>query len=183
MAYCKRCQCGHVMVFEDMGGAPLRCPKCHRFTAFLKEEKYQDVKPEEEKTSGEPPKSEEKSVAEQAENPKPQPEKIPQRFLITLETPDGEFVIPINEKVTIGRNSVGKEYLGRFPDVTREHITLTPRTNGITATLTDHGRWGTFVNGTRMVKESSVVVSNYSEIRLASKAIFVVRVKEVDQNA
>ena len=79
-------------------------------------------------------------------------------------------------------NAAGKEYLGRFPDVTREHLTITPRANGITATLTDNGRWGTHVNGTRMVKGSSIVVSNYSEIRLASKAILLVRVKEVEVN-
>ena len=91
-------------------------------------------------------------------------------------------MIPVREKLDVGRNSAGKEYLGQFPDVTRAHFTIAPRANGISATLTDHGRWGTYINGTRMIKESSVVVSNYSEIRLASRAILLVRVKEVEGN-
>lgn len=170
MAFCKRCQCSHVLIYEERGGAPLRCPKCSRFLAFINEEVYKEPEP----------------IPEPGPEPTPEPESVPEpvkkSFLITLESPDGELVIPVREKMDVGRNSAGKEYLGQFPDVTRAHFTIAPRANGISATLTDHGRWGTYINGTRMIKESSVVVSNYSEIRLASRAILLVRVKEVEEN-
>lgn len=176
MAYCKHCQCGHTLVYENMGGSPLRCPKCNRFIAALKEEIYQEQEPEE--------KAEE---IPQGEQPPEKPEFTPpapaSRFLITLESPDGELVIPVTQEIKVGRNAAGKEFLGQFGDVTREHFSIAPRSNGITATLTDHSRWGTYINGVRMIKESSVVVSNYSEIRLASRAILLVRVKEVNANA
>ena len=184
MAYCKHCNCGHTIIFEEMGGAPLLCPQCKRKTMFLKEELYVEPAPEPEVV----PEPVAEPVAEEPTSepiPEPTPDPAPvvkKSFLITLESPDGELVLPIREKLVVGRNAAGKEYLGRFPDVTREHLTIAPRSNGITATLTDNGRWGTHVNGTRMVKGSSVVVSNYSEIRLASKAILLVRVKEVEEH-
>ena len=195
MARCKRCDCGHLMIFDEMGGAPLLCPKCRRRTMAFKEEPYVESAPEPEITpeptpAPEPvpapvPTPEPTPGPEPEPTPEPVPEPAPverKSFLMTLESPDGELVLPIREKLVVGRNAAGKEYLGRFPDVTREHLTIAPRANGITATLTDNGRWGTYVNGTRMIKGSSVVVSNYSEIRLASKAILLVRVKEVEEN-
>ena len=186
MAYCKHCNCGHVIIFEEMGGAPLLCPKCRRKTMFLKEEKYVEPAPEPvQEPTPEPvqeptPEPAAEPVVEQPPVSEPEP-VVKKSFLITLESPDGELVLPVREKITVGRNSAGKEYLGRFPDVTREHFEIAPRANGITATLTDHGRWGTYINGTQMIKGSSVVVSNYSEIRLASQAILLVKVKEVDE--
>ena len=190
MAYCKRCQCGYVIVYEKMGGAPLQCPECTRFTGFFKEEEYHE--PEEKQMPVEAPveppaetPAEEQTVEQTVEQTGETPvEETPRKkFVITLETPGGELSIPITEETVVGRNAAGKTYLGNFPDVTREHIIITPRANGITATLTDQGRLGTYVNGVRMIKGSSVVVSNYSEIRLASRAILLVRVKEVEENA
>lgn len=197
MAWCKRCQCGFLMIFDKIGGAPLRCPKCNRLTLFMNETEYVEPaqEPEEEKPQEETPVREpvETPEPEPTPEPTPEPEPIPEpeptpepeplvrkSFEISLESPDGEVQIPIWGKTTVGRNAAGKEFLGRFPDVSREHFQITPRANGITATLTDVGRLGTYVNGTRMVKGSSVVVSNYSEIRLATKAILLVRVKEVE---
>ena len=170
MAYCKHCQCGHTLVYETMGGSPLRCPKCNRFIAALKEEIYQE--------QPETPREE-----QPPEKPESAPAAPASRFLITLESPDGELVIPVTQEITVGRNATGKEFLGQFGDVTREHFSIAPRSNGISATLTDHSRWGTYINGVRMIKESSVVVSNYSEIRLASRAVLLVRVNEVNANA
>jgi len=179
MAYCKRCSCGHVMIYEEFGGAPLRCPTCSRFIAFLKEEVY--TQPENMEETGQTGQQEIAPQEETGHEPAPGAEK--KRFVITLEAPDGELILPVEQEMLVGRNAAGKEYLGQFPDVTRQHLTIAPRANGITATLTDHSRYGTFVNGKRMIKESSVVVSNYSEIRLASKAILLVRVKEEAQDA
>lgn len=185
MAWCKRCQCGFLMIFDKIGGAPLRCPKCNRLTLFMNETEYVEPaqEPEEEKPQEETPVREPVETPEPEPTPEPTPEPEPlvrKSFEISLESPDGEVQIPIWGKTTVGRNAAGKEFLGRFPDVSREHFQITPRANGITATLTDVGRLGTYVNGTRMVKGSSVVVSNYSEIRLATKAILLVRVKEVE---
>lgn len=176
MAYCKHCPCGHTLIYENMGGSPLRCPKCTRFIAALTEEIYQEQAPEEETVE-----------APLDEQPPEKPETttfVPaRRFLITLESLDGELVIPVTQEITVGRNAAGKEFLGQYGDVTREHFSIAPRDNGITATLTDHSRWGTYINGVRMIKESSVVVSNFSEIRLASRAVLLVCVKEVNANA
>lgn len=180
MAYCKRCQCGHVLIYDHMGGAPLLCPKCTRFIAAIAEEVYQE--PE--------------HIEQEAKNPEPEcptssidPAELPlpiaaeKNFRITLESPDGELILPVTEQMDVGRNAAGKEYLGNFIDVTREHFTIAPRANGITATLTDHSTFGTYINGVRMIKESSVVVSNFSEIRLASKAVLLVCVREVNKDA
>lgn len=194
MAYCKRCQCGHVLIYENMGGAPLRCPKCSRFIAALKEEIYREPDPAEPEVPeiSEPeveipqPVEQEPQIPEEEQTPEettPTPSPNTNGFLITLESPDGEVVIPVTEEIDVGRNAAGKEYLGMFADVTRQHFTIAPRSNGITATLTDHGRWGTYVNGIRMLKETSIVVSNYSEIRLASRAVLLVRVREVNTDA
>lgn len=194
MAYCKRCQCGNVIIFEQLGGSPLRCPQCHRTIFSLKEEIYREPDseeaevPEEEPQQPEPaaPEAPEQAAQPQVsipEDTQPETPEPPVRksFLITLEAVDGGIVIPIREKTVVGRDAAGKEYLGKYPDVSRKHFTIAPRANGITATLTDHSTYGTYVNGTRMMKESSVVVSNFSEIRLSSRAILLIRVKEVEE--
>lgn len=187
MARCKRCDCGHVMIFEEVGGAPLRCPKCTRRTMLFNEEDYVEpsAEPEVEVKPEIVPEVTPEPTPDPVPVPEPEPEPAPpvkKHFLITLESPDGELVLPIREHTVVGREAAGQQYLSQFLDVTRQHLTITPRANGITATLTDNGRFGTWVNGTPMIKGSSIVVSNYSEIRLASRAILLVRVKEVEEN-
>lgn len=192
MAYCKRCACGHINKYERMGGAPLRCTKCSRFIAAVTEEIYREQEEtpvREEKTSV----REEEQVREDSrpeekggkdEFTGEQPPVVPAKgFAITLESPDGSFVLPVNGPITVGRNAKGMEYLGVYGDVSREHFTIAPRANGISATLTDISSMGTYVNGVRMMKGTSVAVSNYTELRLASRAFLLVRVKEVNGNA
>ena len=184
MAYCKRCACGFINLYEKMGGAPLRCTKCSRFIAAVTEEVY--TQPEE--TAQEQPVQEEPQVAEPISEDTPEPERsiemgAPKSFLITLESPDGSFVLPITEAVTVGRNAALMEYLGLYPDVSREHFTIAPRANGISATVTDKSSWGTYINGVRLIKGAAVAVSNLSEIRLATRACLLVRVKEVTLDA
>ena len=169
MAYCKRCVCGHVTIYEKKGQAPLRCTKCSRFIAAVTETVYVE------------PKEEPKIVEEKPKAP-PQPPK-PKVFAITLESPDGDYVLPVTGPMTVGRNSEGRAYLEQYADVSRNHFTIEPRSNGISATLTDLSSLGTYVNGVRMVKGSSVAVSNSTMLRLGGSAVLVVRMKEADDNA
>lgn len=169
MAYCKRCVCGHVNLYEQKGRAPLRCTKCSRFIAAVVEELYEEPVQQEPKT-------------DRPSEPREVPE-APKGFVITLESPDGSFVLPVTEQITVGRNAAGMDYLVRYADVSRTHFTIEPRFNGISATLTDISSKGTFVNGVRMVKGSSVAVSNSTVLRLANHAILIVRVKEAGKNA
>lgn len=179
MAYCKHCVCGHVTVYEKKGGAPLRCPKCSRFIAAVTEELYTEPR-EEPKTAGTPESREpDRKPPETPEIPKTEAKG----FFITLESPEGEFVLPVRERITVGRNASGMSYLEPYADVSREHFTIEPRFNGISATLTDISTFGTYVNGVRMVKGSSVAVSNSTVLRLANNAILIVRVKEAVSDA
>lgn len=191
MAYCKRCACGHINKYERMGGAPLRCTKCSRFIAAVTEEIYREQ--EEAPVREEKPSvREEEQVREdnrpgekeREEGTGEQPPAVPAKgFVITLEAPDGSFVLPVDGPITVGRNAKGMEYLGVYGDVSREHFTIAPRANGISATLTDISSMGTYVNGVRMMKGTSVAVSNFTELRLATRAFLLVRVKEVNGNA
>lgn len=196
MTYCKRCVCGNVIKYEKKGGAPLRCTKCSRFIAAVTEEVY--MEPDEipqtpavsvpvSESAGEiaTPASNTAPIPDPPTEPHPEPGGSPASggFAISLETPDGYFSIPVTEPIVVGRNAAGLEYLGAFGDVSREHFRIAPRSNGISATLTDISSWGTYVNGVRMVKHSSIAVSNSTEIRLASRAILILRVKEVNGDA
>ena len=203
MAYCKRCPCGHVNLYEKMGGAPLRCSKCSRFIAAVTEEIYVEAEqtvreetpqpevaeqeiPQTEVTQPEPTEQQpqEPEVTDDEEPSAEQMEAVgTKRFRITLESPDGSFVLPVTTSLTVGRNAAGMEYLGPYADVSRQHFTIAPRSNGISATVTDESSWGTYINGVRLIKGSSVAVSNYTEIRLASRAFLLVRVKEVSADA
>lgn len=187
MAYCKRCACGHVNVYEQMGGAPLRCTKCSRFIAAITEEVYVEQTQEQQNQEQSQDQTQEQTrETEQRQEPQTgettQPQTGSQGFVITLESPEGDFVLPVTENITVGRNAAGMRYLEHYPDVSRQHFTIEPRLNGISATLTDISSWGTYVNGVRMMKGSSVAVSNSAELRLATKAILIVRVKEVNGN-
>lgn len=169
MAYCKRCVCGHLNIYEHLGGAPLRCTQCSRFIAAVTEEVYDSSI-----------RQEPESVAPQEKFNRIDPPKPHSTgFAITLESPEGDLVLPVTEPLTVGRNAAGKDYLVSYADVSREHFVIEPRSNGISATLTDISRHGTFVNGVRMVKGTSIAVSNSALIRLGVNACLVVRVKEV----
>lgn len=177
MAYCKRCVCGHVNMYEQQGRAPLRCSACSRFIAAVVEELYEEpVQQETPKTEQEPRKD--PDVPEVPEVP-----EQPKRFVITLESPDGAFSLPVTEEITVGRNAAGMDYLVRFADVSRTHFTIAPRFNGISATLTDISSQGTYVNGVRLVKGTPVAVSNSTVLRLANHAILILRVKEAGNHA
>lgn len=176
MAYCKRCVCGHVTVYPQAGQAPLRCSKCSRFIAAVTETVYVEAE-EELKT----PEEEPKTVEEQPEAPPPPSTR--KGFAMTLESPDGDYVLQVAGPMTVGRNAEGRAYLEEYPDVSRNHFTIEPRPNGITATLTDLSSMGTYVNGVRMVKGSSVAISNSTVLRLGNSAFLVVRMKEVDSDA
>lgn len=76
--------------------------------------------------------------------------------------------IYIQERIVVGRNSVGKEVLKDYPDVSREHFVIEARTSGIAATITDKSSYGTYINGERIEKDVPRRVTSGAIIRLAS---------------
>ncbi len=182
MKYCKKCVCGHVNVYE--GASPFKCGSCGRNLMRVRQEEYV---PEEEQKEEKPPvpaehtaeKDTPVSAVPENDEPDKKEEKKTAVFVQKLESPDGTCVIPVDGTMIIGRNSEGKEYLKWHEDVSREHFVITPRPNGIAATVKDISSFGTYINGKRMQKESSAFITDGATIRLASDAVLKFTVKEV----
>lgn len=173
MMYVKICDGGHKNIYEAENGAPLKCSVCGRNIVRAQEKLYVP----------EAGTAEEKPV-EAAPTEKSEPEGtetvVRKVFAMSLESLDGACTIPVGGELLIGRNSVGKEYLENFGDVSREHFTIIPRNSGISAVIKDCSSFGTYINGKEMKKGSSAIVLDGSEIRLASEAVFKFVVREVE---
>ena len=139
--YSKRCICGHVNIYELQGAAPIECTNCGRMLLGVTEEVYV--------SSGYDDRIEKKTTM----------------FLCFKDE-----CIPISEKTLIGRNNVGKEWLAKYHDVSREHFYIEPRTSGVGATIVDVSSFGTYLNGHRIRKNSPQLITSGTEIRLASCA-------------
>lgn len=139
--YCKKCICGHINTYELQGASPLECDNCGRMLLEVTEELYV------------PGLNEETEI------------KKTNMFLCFKD-----ISIPIAEKTLIGRNQVGKEWLVNYPDVSREHFYIEPRSSGIGATIEDVSSFGTYLNGHKIRKNTSQFITSGTEIRLASRA-------------
>lgn len=150
MAYCKRCLCGHLNIYEKPGMASPFCEKCSRQILHIPEEKY-------------------------SEELKNQDNETINRYHYTL-VGDNDEKIEFDSEITIGRNSYGKEILVNYPDVSREHLTISPRSSGIAVTITDISTYGTYINGKKIDKNTPKMISNGAKIRLANHGTFILRI-------
>lgn len=150
MAYCKRCLCGHLNIYEKPGTAAPFCEKCSRQILHIPEEKYnEDIE------------NQEKNAVNNY------------RYMLVGNNSER---IEFDSEMTIGRNSYGKEILANYPDVSREHLIISPRSSGIAVTVTDISTYGTYINEKKIEKNTPKMISNGAKIRLANHATFILRI-------
>ncbi len=181
MAYCKRCVCGYLNVYEKAGGSPLYCQRDGRPLFGRSEEPYegqpefidpnakvhpQDPQPEAvAQPVEEPPMEEAENTADSLLD-----DMQAQRVLrYYLTTPAGHKY-QITGEAIVGRLGLAKDYLISFRDVGREHCVITPSASGVFAILEDRSRFGTYLNEVRVQKETPVPLTSGSVLRLASQA-------------
>ena len=148
MAYFKKCLCGHLNVYEKQGMSLPFCEKCSRQIISLPEELYTaDVGNTEEKEySG-----------------------------FDLVSDDGQVFHLLKAKQIIGRNALCNEYLKNFPEVSREHFIVKPRSSGLGFTIKDISAYGSSLNGKKMTKNEPVIASNGAVIKLVNRAILTLK--------
>jgi len=152
MSYYKKCLCGHLNIYERPGTATPFCEKCSRQIIHIPEEEYTDEVKSELNTKSKT-----------------------HRYILMGENLEN---IEFETEVIIGRNSYGKEVLANFPDVSREHIIITPRSSGIAVTITDISTYGTYINEKKIEKNIPKMISNGAKIRLANQATFILHIGE-----
>lgn len=144
MPYYKKCICGHFNTYEKQGLAPPYCEKCNRQLLTIPEE------------SGEP------IILDSLED---------SNNKMYLECDSG--IISINGETVVGRNSNGKELLKDCPHVSRKQFVIIPRSSGIAATITDVSTYSnTFLNGEKIGKDNSKIITNGGIINLANEITF-----------
>lgn len=159
MAFCKVCICGKKTVFERILSFPDNCPSCGRRLVDFMTYNENDPRVEElvsSRADVEAVEKEEKPVSVRAEVRK-------RKYVLKLSN-GKEIAIP-EEGCVIGRTEVGAEELAEFPSVSRQHLRVTPRRN-IGVLIEDISRYGTLVDGQRIVKNSPVRVADGSKLTL-----------------
>lgn len=161
MAFCKVCACGERIVFERRLSFPDNCPSCGRkLVDFLT---YDEDDPRvEELMRGN---SSSNDSTESVIDLQPANEKPFKGYYLKLSN-GNEINIP-NEGGVIGRTELGAEELAEYPSVSRQHIRVTIRRN-IGVLIEDISRYGTLVEGQRIVKNEPVRVVDGSKITLCN---------------
>lgn len=149
MAYYKRCLCGHLNIYEKPGMASPFCEKCSRQILHIPEEKYYE--------------GIEKNAVK--------------KYQYILVGENSEKIVFDSETI-IGRNGYGKEILINYPDVSRKHLIISPRSSGIAVTVIDISTYGTYINEKRIEKNTPKMISTGAKIRLANHATFILRIGE-----
>lgn len=164
MAFCKVCACGEKVVFERRLGFPDTCPMCGRkMVDFLtyneddpqvnelvkKNESVDDIE------SSNEPLTDENVICEN-------------KYVLRLEN-GNEIDIP-NEGCIVGRAEVGAEVLADCLSVSRQHIRIMPRKN-VGIIVEDLSRFGTIIDGHRLVKNTPIRVICGAKIVLCNVAM------------
>ena len=171
MAFCKVCACGNKIVFERRLSFPDNCPSCgRRLVDFLT---YNEDDPRVEEELKRKSTSHDEVVEEtQKENSG----KVLKKYVIKLNN-GKEIEIP-EQGCIVGRTEVGAEELAEFPSVSRQHIRIVPRRN-IGVLIEDISRYGTFVDGHKIVKNTPVRVAEGSKIQLCDlETVLIVKEEE-----
>lgn len=172
MAFCKVCACGEKIVFERRLGFPDNCPSCGRKLVDFLTYSADDPRVEElmkGNVDSENLEKEEKSISAETET---------HRRKYVLKLSNGKEIEIPEEGCIIGRAEVGAEELADYPSVSRQHLRVTPRRN-IGVLVEDISRYGTLVDGQRIVKNSPVRVADGSKVMLCDLET-VLAVKEGD---
>ncbi len=150
----KKCLCGNIIYYEVPGLFPPECDKCTReLDCFPEEECPDNIKIND-----------------------PLPETHTPSICILLES--GNHTIRLTTKTVIGRNSAGREYLVAFPDVSKEHFEISPSSSGVCAIINDISKFGTYIDGEKLTKNVPRKIIDGTVIKLASKASFILEIKE-----
>ena len=171
MAFCKVCACGEKIVFERRLGFPDNCPSCQReLVDFLT---YNEDDPRVAELLKEHEKSNNSVVNNDNEIPLVNESNAnPQRYIFRLEN-GNEIDIP-EEGCIIGRTEVGAEMLAEYGAVSRQHLRVTPRRN-IGVIVEDISKYGTLVDGQRIIKNSPVRVANGTRITLCNVEMVLIQ--------
>lgn len=171
MAFCKVCACGEKIVFERRLGFPDNCPSCQRklvdFLTYNEDDpRVAELLKEHEKSN---------NSVENNDNEIPlvnESNVAPKRYVLRLEN-GNEIDIP-EEGCIIGRTEVGAEMLSEYGSVSRQHLRVTPRRN-IGVIVEDISKYGTLVDGQRIIKNSPVRVANGTKITLCNVEMVLIQ--------
>lgn len=165
MAFYKLCDCGNKTFFEHRGQAPRRCGNCGRsLLEFSVKDEAEDESPE-------------ADVLDEVEE-KPSEERRADGFYYSLDTMDGgqSIIIPSTGGI-VGRAALGADILEDNHAVSREHIRV--RYSGrIGVLVEDKSKYGTFVNGERLIKGTPKFVRDGDIVRLYSVELRVTKHEE-----
>lgn len=160
MAYCRICDVGHKVVFVRRFGFPPECPECGR--SLLNQDTLDTdtdaLRIEElirERTSAPAQETPEQTPSGPASGPA---QPVSQVVVDTgsraagyvLVLPGGkEIPIPAGGCI-VGRTETGGEELAEYGSVSRQHVRITPKRNGVE--IEDLSTYGTWVNGIKLEK-------------------------------
>ena len=172
MANCKVCACGEKIVFERRLGFPDKCPSCGRKLVDFLTYNEDDPRVEElmRETTG--LESNNEAVAE----PISDKGKVSKGYYLKLS--NGKKISIPNDGGIIGRTELGAEELAEYPSVSRQHIRVTVRRN-IGVLIEDISKYGTLVDGQRIVKNEPVRVADGSIVTLCNVDVELI-VKEAE---
>lgn len=160
MAFCKVCVCGKKIVFERILGYPAKCPYCTRSLDGPPTYNEDDPRVEELIQTN----SRSKDDTESQKDFLPANGMISKKFYLKLSN-GKEIPIP-DEGGIIGRTELGAEELAEFPSVSRQHIKVFIRRG--TVLIEDTSRYGTFVDGQKIIKNEPVRIACGSKITLCN---------------
>ncbi len=170
MAFCKVCACGEKIVFERRLGFPDNCPSCQRklvdFITYNEDDPRvtELLKEHDNNGSGEIDESEALLVKES--------NLAPKKYSFLLDN-GVEIDIP-EDGCIIGRTEVGAEALAEYGSVSRQHLRVTPRRN-IGVIVEDISKYGTLVDGQRIIKNSPVRVASGTKITLCNVEMVLIQ--------
>lgn len=160
MAFCKVCSnCRRKIVFERRLSFPDNCPSCGLKLVYFQTYNEDDPRVEEliRGSAGSDDSNDTPSDSS------PDSRKASKRYYLKLSN-GKEIPIP-DEGGIVGRTELGAEELAAFLSVSRQHIRVTVRRN-IGVLIEDISKYGTLVDGQRIVKNEPVRVANGSKITL-----------------
>lgn len=161
MAFCKVCACGEKIVSERRLGFSDYCPSCGRNLVSFPIYNENDPHVEEIMRGNTGLESSNESAADSS----PDIGKKSGEFYLKLS--NGRTISIPNEGGIIGRTEHGAEELAEYPSVSRQHIRVTVRRN-IGVLVEDISKYGTLVDGQRIVKNEPVRVAVGSKITLCN---------------